>query len=33
MSNVQDLFWSEARDEKGGLVHAPDCNLLECFVV
>ena len=26
MSNVQDLFWGDARDEQGGLVHAPDCD-------
>ena len=24
MSNVQDLFWCDAIDEQGGLVHAPD---------
>ena len=33
MSNVKDQFWCDARDEKGGLVHAPDCDLHECFVV
>ena len=33
MSNVQDLFSCNARDEKGGLVHAPDCDQHECFVV
>ena len=33
MSNVQDLFPCDARDEKGGLVQAPDCNQQECFVV
>ena len=33
MSNVQDLFWCDCRDEQGGLVHAPDCDQHECFVV
>ena len=33
MSNVQDLFWCDARDEQGGLVHAPDCNRHNCLVV
>ena len=34
MSNVQDLFWCDGRDEQGGgLVHAPDCDQHECFVV
>ena len=33
MSNVQDLFWCDARDEKGGLVHAPHCDQHGCFVV
>ena len=33
MSNVQDLFSCDARDEQGGLVHAPDCDQHECFVV
>ena len=33
MSNVQDLFLCDTRDEKGGLVHAPDCDQHECFVV
>ena len=32
-SNVQDLFWCDARDEQGGLVHAPNCDQHECFVV
>ena len=26
MSNVQDLFWCDARDEQGALVHATDCD-------
>ena len=26
LSNVQDLFWCDARDEQGCLVHAPDCD-------
>ena len=33
MSNVQDLFWCNARDEQGCLLHAPDCDLRDCFVV
>ena len=33
MSNVQDLFWCDARDKQGGLVHASDCDHHECFVV
>ena len=33
MSNVQDLFLCDAKDEQGGLVHAPDCDQHECFVV
>ena len=33
MSNVQDLFWCDARDEQGGLVHAADCDQHECFLV
>ena len=33
MSNVQDLFWCEARDEQGCLLHAPDCDQRDCFVV
>ena len=33
MSNVQDLFWCDATDEQSGLVHAPDCDQHECFVV
>ena len=33
MSNVQDLLWCDATDEQDGLVHAPDCDQHECFVV
>ena len=33
MSNVQDLFWFNARDEQGSLLHAPDCDQHDCFVV
>ena len=33
MSNVQDLFWCDARDEQGSLLHAPDCDQHDCFVV
>ena len=33
MSNVQDLFWCDARDEQGCLLHAPDCDQRNCFVV
>ena len=33
MSNVQDLLWCDVRDEQGCLLHAPDCNQRECFVV
>ena len=33
MSNVQDLFWCDARGKKGGLVQAPECNQHECFLV
>ena len=33
MSNVQDLFWCDARDKQGCLLHAPDCNQRDCFVV
>ena len=31
MSNVQDLFWCDARDEPGSLLHAPDCDQHDCF--
>ena len=33
MSNVQDLFWCDARDEQGSLLHAPDCDQHDCFMV
>ena len=33
MSNMQDVFLCDARDEQGGLVHSPDCDQHECFVV
>ena len=33
MSNVQDLFWCDARDEQGSLLHAPDCDQHDCVVV
>ena len=33
MSNVVELFWCDARDEQGGLLHAPDCDQRNCFVV
>ena len=33
MSNVQYLFWCDARDEQGCLLHAPDCDQRDCFVV
>ena len=33
MSNVQDLFWCDARDEQGCLLHAPDCDQRNCRVV
>ena len=33
MSNVQDLFWCDTREEQGGLVHASDCDQHQCFVV
>ena len=32
-SNVQKLFWCDARDEEGCLLHAPDCNWRNRFVV
>ena len=32
MSNVQDLFWCDVRDEQGSLLHAPDCNQHDCFM-
>ena len=33
MSNVQDLFRFDARDEQGCLLHAPDRHQRDCFVV
>ena len=33
MSNLQDLFWCDARDEQGCLLHAPDCDQRDCFMV
>ena len=33
MSNDQDHFWWEARTKQGSLLHAPDCDLHDCFVV
>ena len=33
VSSVQDLFWYHARDEQGGLVHAPDCYQHEWLLV
>ena len=33
MSNVQELFWCEARDEQGCLLHAPGCNQRNGFMV
>ena len=33
MSNVQRLFWCDARDEQGCLLHARDCDQQDCFVV
>ena len=32
MSNVQDLFCCDARDEQGCLLHAPDCDQRDCLV-
>ena len=33
MSNVQDLFWCDARDEQSSLLHAPDCDQHDCLVI
>ena len=33
MSNFQDLFWCDVRDEQGSLLHTPDCDQRDCFVV
>ena len=32
MSNVQDLFWCDARDEEGSLLHATDSDQHDCLV-
>ena len=33
LSNVQTLFWCDARDKQGCLLHAPACDQRGCFVV
>ena len=33
MSNVEDLFWCEARDEQGCVLHTADCDQRDCFVL
>ena len=33
MRLVQDLFWCDARNKQGSLLHAPDCDQHDCFVV
>ena len=33
MSNLQDLFWCDARDEPRCLLHAPECDQRNCSVV
>ena len=33
MSSVKELFWFDARDEQGCLLHAPDSDQRSCFVV
>ena len=33
MSSVQEVFWCDARDEQRCLLHAPDCDQRNCFVV
>ena len=33
MSNVQDLLWCDTRDEQGSLLHTPECEQHDCFVV
>ena len=33
MGNVQELLWSDTRDEHGHLQHAPDCDQRDCLVV
>ena len=32
IGNVQDLFWRDAGDEQGSLLHAPDCDQRDCFL-
>ena len=33
MSNIKDLLWCDARDEQRCLLHAPDCDQRDCYVV
>ena len=33
LSSVQELFWCDARDEQGCLLHAPDGDQRNCFLV
>ena len=33
MGQVQEVFWCDARDEQGHLLHAPECDQRNCFVV
>ena len=33
MSSVQELFWCDARDEQGCLLHTYDCEQGSCFVI
>ena len=33
MRNVQDLFWCDARDEQGCMLHGPICDQQDCFVL
>ena len=33
MSSVQELFWRDPRDDQGCLLHSPDCDQRNCFVV
>ena len=33
MSNGQDVFWCDARDEQRSCLHAPDWHQHDCFVV
>ena len=32
MRNVHDVFWCDARDEQGCLLHAPDRDQRDCFI-